>query len=184
MRVMRQHVMQRSAGLTMVEIVVIAVAVIAVIVILLPIWGSSSERRADSLCKANLTQLAFGFNSYANDYGGYAPHREIESSWDTLIWPYLTDETVYECPKDQWGYYLEHDSSYKWRSTAVVDPEHPERAMTGRNLIEARPRILLLVFDASHSWHEAGYINAATLDGDAKSVELEEYEQDLRTRPE
>lgn len=180
---MRRGAERSQAGFTVIEVIVVVALVVALLLVTLPLWGRARSKRIEAVCKNNLTQIGFAFMDYADDNEGHAPDRGIEHKWDALIWPYIADDSFFECPADTLGYYEQFGTSYKWRSTEEVSPDHPQRALSGKNLNDAKPRWLILAFEASHGWHEVGHINGVTLNEQAQSFTLEEFDENLTESP-
>jgi len=158
----------------------VAIGIIAVLVgILLPTLSRAKATQRRATCLSNLHQLATAFTLYAQDHDGLGPDAYSEDTWDALIWPYLKVEAVYHCPDDIDDYSEGFGTSYEWRDLFAVAQDKPEAALSGRDLLSARPSSLVLVFDAVPEWHAPGMINTVQIDGAALSMTIEDFNANL-----
>ncbi|MEZ6192311.1 MAG: hypothetical protein R3C45_13620 [Phycisphaerales bacterium] len=132
-------------------------------------------------CLSNLHQIAAAFSLYAQDYDGYGPDDYSYLTWDALIWPYLKIEKVYLCPDDEDGYDEDFGTSYEWRDLFAVSFDKPECALSGRDLLSARPSTLVLVFDAVIGWHGPDTVNVGLLDASAINMKAEDFHDNMNT---
>lgn len=164
---------------SLVELIVV-LAIIAILVgILLPVLARAKASQRKATCLSNLHQISAAFALYAQDHDGFGPDDYSEVTWDTLIWPYLKVESVYLCPDDEDGYDADYGTSYEWRDSFAVALDCPECALSGRDLLSARPATLVLVFDAVIGWHAPGQLNVALLDASAVSMSAEDFTANL-----
>lgn len=169
----------RGRGFSLIELA-ITLAIIAVLVgLLLPALASARASQRRATCLSNLHQIAAAFSLYAQDYDGFGPDDYADQTWDGLIWPYLNVEKVYLCPDDEDGYDEDFGTSYEWRDTFAVAVDHPECALSGKDLLSARPVTLVLVFDAVIGWHAPDKINVALLDASAQGMTAEDFTANL-----
>lgn len=176
--------LRSDEGFTLVEILVV-LAIIAVLVgILLPALARAKHSQRNTACLSNLHQIATAFTLYAQDNDGFGPDDYADVTWDALIWPYLEVEKIYLCPADEDGYDEDFGTSYEWRDTFQVAVDHPERALSGKDLISARPASLVLVFDAVVGWHAPDSINVALLDASATSMNVQDFLENMELVPE
>lgn len=157
------------------EILVVLVIVSILVGILLPALGKAKRSQQRTTCLSNLRQIASAFALYAQDNDGFGPDDYSENTWDALIYPYLSIDKVYLCPSDEDGYDEDFGTSYEWRDSFQVAMDHPERSLSGRDLLSARPPSLVLVYDAVIGWHTPGSLNVALLDTSATTLTAEEF---------
>lgn len=168
-------------GFTLIELI-ITISIIAVLVgLLFPALSRAKASQSRATCLSNLHQIATAFACYAQDNDGFGPDDYSDQTWDALIWPYLKIERVYLCPEDEDGYDEDFGTSYEWRDTFAVAVNHPEYALSGRDLLSARPASLVLVFDAVIGWHAPDAVNVALLDASATSMSAEDFTANLAT---
>lgn len=110
---------RRSGGFTLIELLIV-IAIIAILAsILFPVFARARESARRSSCQSNLKQLGLGIIQYAQDYdeamvpgwldgtdyaagGGTATSvAEGNYKWMDLIYPYVKNEQVYNCPSAQ-----------------------------------------------------------------------------------
>ncbi len=166
---------RRTCGFTLIEILVVLVIIAVLVGILLPALAKAKRSSQRATCLSNLHQIASAFALYAQDNDGFGPDDYAESTWDTVIYPYLSVDKVYLCPSDEDGYDEDFGTSYEWRDTFQVAMDHPERALSGRDLLSARPSSLVLVYDAVIGWHTPGNLNVALLDASATTLTAEQF---------
>jgi len=170
----------RVCGFTLIEVLVVLVILAVLVGILLPALGEAKRAQQSTTCLSNLHQIANAFALYAQDNDGFGPDDYADVTWDTLIWPYLKVEKVYLCPGDEDGYDEDFGTSYEWRDTFQVALDHPERALSGRDLLSARPSSLVLVYDAVIGWHTPGTLNVALLDASATTLTAEQFTANMQ----
>ncbi|OHB54008.1 MAG: hypothetical protein A2Y07_02170 [Planctomycetes bacterium GWF2_50_10] len=113
-----------SKGFTLVELLVVISILALLLSILMPALGMARERAQSTICIANLRQIGFAVQLYANDYSQFFPPA-YESSTDThwwgqktptgidhqksFTWSYLTSTLkrngLFECPSQKLGTY-------------------------------------------------------------------------------
>ena len=172
---------RRSHGFTLVELLAVILILAILLAILLPALSKAKATQRRTTCLSNLRQIATAFSLYAQDHNGYGPDDYSELTWDTLIWPYLKIEKVYLCPDDEDGYDEDFGTSYEWRDLFAVSYDKPECALSGRDLLSARPSTLTLVFDAVIGWHGPETINVALLDASAITMTAEDFQANMNT---
>jgi prepilin-type N-terminal cleavage/methylation domain-containing protein/prepilin-type processing-associated H-X9-DG protein len=107
---------KKRAGFTLVELLVVISIIALLVSILLPSLKKARDQAKDTLCKANLHQLGLSVQYYIQDSSdrlpwipGVPPAPPIPSNYHSgpfkqyrqilLLWPYLKDLKVYQCPK-------------------------------------------------------------------------------------
>jgi prepilin-type N-terminal cleavage/methylation domain-containing protein len=172
---------RKRCGFSLVELV-ITLAIIALLIgILLPALARARATQRRTTCLSNLHQIATAFTLYAQDNNGYGPNDYAEQTWDALIWTYLKIESVYLCPDDEDGYDEDFGTSYEWRDLFAVAYDKPQCALSGKDLLSARPATLALVFDAVVGWHGADTINVGLLDASAVTMSAHDFQVNLDT---
>lgn len=169
----------KYGAFSLIEILVVLVIIAILIGILLPALGRAKASQRRATCLSNLHQVATAFALYAQDYEGYGPYEYSDETWDALIWPYLSIESVYHCPDDGDDYGEDLGTSYEWRDLFAVAEDRPEAALSGRDLLSARPSTLVLVFDAVIGWHSPDQVNVAMLDASASSLSAEQFQANM-----
>ncbi len=164
----------------MVELIIVIVVIAILVGLLLPALAAAKASQRKATCLSNLHQISTAFTVYAQDNDGFGPDDYADETWDALIWPYLKIDKVYLCPDDVDGYDEDFGTSYEWRDLFAVAFDHPECALSGKDLISARPVSLVLVFDAVAGWHASDSINVALLDASASSMTVEEFTANLQ----
>lgn len=171
-----------TTGFTLVETLVV-IGIIAILLgLLLPALSRAKESSERTKCLANIKQLAQAFTLYAQDYDGYGPDEYAESTWDALIYPYLSVDEVYLCPSDEDEYDDDFGTSYEWRDSFAVALDCPECALSGKDMLSARPSTLVLLFDAVIGWHAPDTVNVALLDGASLSMSAEDFWANMEIR--
>ncbi len=170
---------RRFRGFTLIELL-ITIAIIAVLMgLILATLAKVRRSQEHARCLSNLRQLMECMYQYASDNDGYGPDEESIYTWDALLVPYVHDQRIFNCPADNDGTAEEFGTSYEIRDFITVDIDHPERSFMNKRLLEAKPSTLILLFDAMPDWHNPGAINAACIDGSARSFTIEDYEKNL-----
>jgi prepilin-type N-terminal cleavage/methylation domain-containing protein/prepilin-type processing-associated H-X9-DG protein len=106
----------RSRGFTLIELLVV-IAIIAILAaILFPVFARARAKARQAACSSNLKQLGLAFTMYAQDYDnflpiwGYGDTSDADNgpdegfySWDTVINPYVKNESMLKCPDNPYG---------------------------------------------------------------------------------
>lgn len=165
----------------LIELLVALFIIAVLLAILLPALSKAKATQRRTTCLSNLRQVATAFSLYAQDHDGYGPDDYSEMTWDALIWPYLKVEKVYLCPDDEDGYDEDFGTSYEWRDLFAVAYDKPEYALSGKDLLSARPNTLVLVFDAVIGWHGPETVNVGLLDASASTMTAEDFDANMNT---
>ena len=161
-----------ARGLTLVEILVVIAIIAMLLGLLLPAVAVVRGRARSRQCLENLRQMSLGFRLHAESNGARFL-AESQQPWYVTIAPFLEmNEAVLQCPAD-----MTRDTvSYQWRDNATAIPV----AMLARKRIDLVANSnLVLLFDQSAGWHDAGMINVATIGGAAMSLDEQEYQDNL-----
>ena len=154
--------------------VVVVVAILAVLLTLVLVGVARARASARSAqCINSLRQIGQAFQSYAVSNAGRLPDpTSLETSWESLLRPYLPSGDAFRCPADD-EVFASLNSSYDWR-----DGGEPETSAAGRPLAACRADAVL-AFDAFPRWHGARSMNAVRVDGSALSMDEQECLRDL-----
>lgn len=113
--------MKKQKKFTLVELLVV-VAVIAILAsLLMPALQSARERAKDSLCKANLKQLGYGYVLYSSDWNDYLP--SCNSPWCAKLPEYVNQKDgfngIFICPAASKTYSVPSKRSYSHNRTNI-----------------------------------------------------------------
>ena len=86
------------AGAIVVIILLLIAALVAAVAI--PGFHRAREGARMSACQSNLKQLSLGMLMYAQDYDQALPP---QANWQDVIYPYLRNEQIFNCPTTQLG---------------------------------------------------------------------------------
>ncbi|MEO7715023.1 MAG: H-X9-DG-CTERM domain-containing protein [Capsulimonas sp.] len=124
--------MKRNAAMTIVELIIVLIIVAVMAAILFPVFAKShTPRRSRYSCTSNLKQIELGVLQYLQDNDGAFPARQARAgahgelvSWRSLVYPYIKNTRVFQCPTSQAADTadIEHDGftrSYVVNSTTV-----------------------------------------------------------------
>jgi len=96
-------------GFTLIELLVV-IAIIAILAsILFPVFARAREKARQTSCLANIKQLVLGATMYAQDYdemilsgawdvNGDAAWGTGDTSWRSMILPYVKNVQIFQCP--------------------------------------------------------------------------------------
>jgi len=117
-----------SRGFTLVELLVVMVILGTLVGFLLPAILSARAKARMTACRNNLSQIAFGLQSYLDDYGGMLPPAYIveavdqsDRSWNwarIVADQHLHDRAVMKCPADT----SNSEFSYRYNRGEVFRP--------------------------------------------------------------
>lgn len=96
--------MSRARGFTLIELLVV-IAIIAILAaILFPVFAKAREKAQTTACQNNVRQLGTAFAMYRSDYDGRMPPNwyyaagNIAYRWIHLIYPYINNDQIFQCP--------------------------------------------------------------------------------------
>lgn len=96
-------------GFTLIELLVVIAVVAILTAILLPVFARVRENGRKVTCASNMRQLTAAFLMYADDYDEAFPNLNYEhlwgQYWDQLVYPYVKNNGVYQCPSRCTYYY-------------------------------------------------------------------------------
>jgi prepilin-type N-terminal cleavage/methylation domain-containing protein/prepilin-type processing-associated H-X9-DG protein len=123
----------KRKGFTLIELLVV-IAIIAILAaILFPVFAKAREKARQTACVSNIKQMGLGLLQYIQDNDEATPLVYYLPSgtgntyhWQDLIYPYVKNEQVFNCPSDNFKAPAGQTASspyYNW-------PSNPKR--TGR----------------------------------------------------
>jgi prepilin-type N-terminal cleavage/methylation domain-containing protein/prepilin-type processing-associated H-X9-DG protein len=127
--------MRHRRGFTLIELLVV-IAIIAILAaILFPVFARAREKARQTSCLNNVKQIGLAVLQYIQDYdeayppyhlGAISDEQSLDTSWVRLIFPYVKNKQVYNCPSDnrvswEWGtlasvYLVSYGWNYAWIS--------------------------------------------------------------------
>jgi prepilin-type N-terminal cleavage/methylation domain-containing protein len=160
------------AGFTLVELLVVVAIVALLFGLAFPVLLKTRESARSTQCLNNLRQLALGFRLYADLHNDRLPNTE-DNPWFIQIAPHLEmQEDVFFCPADP----VDADLGYDWRDDAAA---LPGAFLAGKKISSLPKTDIVLLFDRLPGWHAHETINAVMVSGSARTLTLDEYEENL-----
>lgn len=93
------------SAFTLIELLVVIAIVAMLIALTLPALGKARSNARQAVCLTNLRQLGMALQMYTHDSDDYLPFNNAVSCglaivppWPLLMYPYLKNPHVYECP--------------------------------------------------------------------------------------
>ena len=133
-----------SAGLTLVELLVVVAIIGLLVALLLPAVQSAREAARRTQCASHLKQIALATHAYDTSTRQLPPSRmsNCQATWAVFLLPFLEQQTAYS----QWDLSLcTYDHPESVRCTLVPSYLCPSRG-AGRAMVEEMP-------DPTHSAH-------------------------------
>ena len=98
----RKVLYKNSAGFTLVEILIVLAVIVILVAILVPVFTRVRERGYRATCQSNLHQIGLAMQQYVQDNNGSYPGETSRTSgWTVGLFPYLKNDTVYNCPTEE-----------------------------------------------------------------------------------
>lgn len=170
-----RHRRARRTGLSLAEVLVGVGLIILGVALVLPLVSRAraAERKAE--CLANIRQIAAGFLTYAENQGTFPDPSVTLIPWERSLGQYCP-QSVFLCPSDT--ELSGTGSSYDWRDIRGPDTD-PDLNLAGRPLRDVQREGVVLVLEALPGWHGKGTINAAFVDGSARTMSEKECLTDI-----
>lgn len=102
----------RSAGFTLIEILVVITIIALLAALLFPVFVKARGRARQLTCVSNLRQLGQAFLLYAHDYDERLPDQwsgrtasslaasSRATAWETYLYPYTKNRAINRCPSE------------------------------------------------------------------------------------
>lgn len=174
----------RSAGFSLVELLVVIGIITLLIAILLPLTAAARGEARGVRCMANIRELGEALSMYANDFRSKYPVNTTTPSpglsWYDLarIGRYLpvptqANPSVYACPDDDG--YLSYSMNF-WASGAIdtTYPQSTKNLLWGANVANGSQMILLVESWSSQGTAASGY-SAPSFVGQKGSTEGQRF---------
>ncbi|HWE92665.1 MAG TPA: type II secretion system protein [Tepidisphaeraceae bacterium] len=167
---------QFAVGFSLTELLV-SIAIIALLAgIMLGVVARTRVAAQSVNCVSRLHHIGTAFTQYAADNDGFLPDPgELQQSWEKCLRGYLSDSSAYQCPADEEVFPVV-GSSYDWRDTGVA-----ATTLAGRPLVDVNRGGVVLAFESLPGWHARHKMNAAFLDGSARTMTDEACLSDLQS---
>ena len=115
---------KRMNAFTLIELLVVIAIIGILAAILFPIFSSAREKARQTACASNQRQLGLAFLQYVGDYDevtptvtqyGFTQQQSASDyyggTWMELLYPYVKNAGVYDCPDDNSANYYVNSSS-------------------------------------------------------------------------
>jgi prepilin-type N-terminal cleavage/methylation domain-containing protein len=166
----------KSAGFTLVELLVVVAIIAILIALLLGVLGRARASASALACCSNLRQIGVAFHVYASDNAGRLPEPGLSGvSWETALRA-QQGANWFRCPADE-EVFPAVGSSYDWRDTG-----DPETTLAGRVITKARSDAVL-AFETLPGWHTKHRMNAVRVDGSAVVMDEADCLGDVQRSP-
>lgn len=126
----QDHSQRFTLGFTLIELLVVISIIALLAAILFPVFSRARENARRSSCQSNLKQIGVGLMQYLQDYDEVAPaYVVLRGASNTanvaldLIYPYVKNEQVFNCPSQSWSGATVSARPYKY-----YDPSGPVRS--------------------------------------------------------
>lgn len=105
---------RRKIGFTLIELLVVIAIISILAAILFPVFGQARERARQTSCLSNMNQMGKGLMMYIQDYdeqtpanwvqtGSLSPSLSSDQAWPLMIYPYIKNADVFDCPSSPDG---------------------------------------------------------------------------------
>ena len=174
--------MSRSHGFTLIELLIVVAVVALLVGLMVPALASARKSARSAVCLSNTRQIAEGFHLIADSNKGMLPGVDDEATWDVLVQGQLgAADSLFICPADQDALDASADGfpglSYGWREWFEVEDD--SASLSGWVLSSVTQTDLIMVFEDLPGRHLQQRINAATVDGSARSYTVQTYQTNL-----
>ena len=160
---------------TLIEVLVAIGIIVVLIGILLVAVGRARRSAESTACLANLHGIALAFHQYAANHAGRLPDPgEQGTPWEVLLCTYFAPSAL-RCGADSEAFPT-LGSSYDWRDTG-----DPSTTLAGRKITDVNRSDVVMVYEALPAWHAERRMNAAQVDGSARTMDQEECLGDITT---
>jgi prepilin-type N-terminal cleavage/methylation domain-containing protein len=167
---------RRCGGFTLIELLVVLAIVAVISAIVIAAVARSRSAAQNVACLSNVHTIGLGFTAWASEHSQQFPDPvALNQSWEQCLSPYLSTGQLFACPADS-EIYPAVGSSYDWRDTG-----DPSTTLAGKSMSSINRANAVLAFESLPGWHFSAKMNAACLDGSARTMDQQHCLADLQT---